>query len=280
VNLLARAHLRVACYLAASNFRRKFGVRLNGTIAAEDDLLHASLVQVSRRRSRFRHYRAAWVYYRRGRRIVGEIQKLLLQLGSPLGEADSVLEFACGYGRLTRHFVERIPPSKLVVSDIDRAAVDFVRESFGVGGFYSSREPEKLLDDRRYDLIIVVSLFSHLPAERWTGWLRRLEEMLKPQGLLVFSTLPMGASVGDDHKEVFELGYFYSENNETRGRLGGDQYGTVFVTKDFVTNVVSESLTAEWVNHSPRALNGVQDICVVRARAGRPVAARAAALVG
>lgn len=257
----------IARYIAATDFQRKFGGRLTRKIAPEDDLLHASIAEVSGTHSRFRYYRAASLYYLRGESNVSELENLLTGLGSPLHEADSVLEFACGYGRLTRHFIRRIGPSKLVVSDIDQRAVDFVRESFGVAGFYSSREPEKLTDDRRYELIIVVSLFSHLPAGRWPGWLRRLEEMLKPHGLLVFSTLPWetgGAPVPDEQKEAFELGFLYSERNETRGRLGGGEYGTAFVTRDFVTRAVSENLTAGLIKHSPRALNGVQDVYVIQ----------------
>jgi 2-polyprenyl-3-methyl-5-hydroxy-6-metoxy-1,4-benzoquinol methylase len=267
VKFFARSSQAIARYLAAADFRRKFGGRLIWKIAAEDDLLHASIAEVSGTHSKFRYYRAASMYYRRGERNVSEVEKLLVHLGSPLRESDSVLEFACGYGRLTRHLIRRISPSKLTVSDIDQTAVDFVRRSFGVGGFYASREPEKLIHDRRYDLIIVVSLFSHLPVKRWPGWLRRLEQMLKPQGLLVFSTLPWdtgGAPVPDEQKEAFELGFLYSEQNETRGRLGGEEYGTAFVTKDFVTKAVSDNLTAGLVNHWPRALNGVQDVYVIQ----------------
>lgn len=265
---LATRSLRpIARYVAATDFQHKFGGRLTRKIAPEDDLLHASIAEVSGTHSKFRYYRAASLYYLRGESNVSELENLLVDLGSPLHESDSVLEFACGYGRLTRHFVRRISPSKLMVSDIDQTAVDFVRESFGVGGFYSSREPEKLVHDRRYDLIIVVSLFSHLPMESWPGWLRRLEEMLKPWGLLVFSTLPWdtgGAPVPDEQKGAFELGFLYSERNETRGRLGGRDYGTAFVTRDFVTRAVSENVAARLMKHSPRALNGVQDVYVVQ----------------
>ncbi len=265
VKLLKRGFRPIARYLAAFDFRHKFGGRLIWKIAAEDDLLHASIAEEACTHSRFRYFRGASTYYFRGERNVSEVENLLVHLGSPLRESESVLEFACRYGRLTRHFIRRISPSKLTVSDIDETAVDFVRQSFGVGGFYSSPEPEKLVHDRRYPLIIVVSLFSHLPAERWPGWLRRLERMLKPQGLLVFTTLPWntgGAQVPDEQKEAFELGFLYSEQNETRGRLGSEEYGTACVTKDFVTKAVSDNLTGGLVNHSPLALNETQDIYV------------------
>jgi SAM-dependent methyltransferase len=207
------------------------------------------------------------MYFGGGERNVAELEKVLGEVGCSLREADSALEFACGSGRLTRHFVRRMSPAKLTVSDIDRRAVDFVRQTFEVDGFYAASEPEKLIHDHRYDLIVVVSLFSHLPMHTWTRWLKRLDEMLTVDGLLVFSTLLWdtgGIPVIDEQKEAFELGFLYSERNETRGRLGGGEYGTTFVRKEFVTQAVSENFRGRLVKYFPRALNGVQDVYVLQ----------------
>jgi SAM-dependent methyltransferase len=217
--------------------------------------------------SGFRYYHSLKRYYDGGERNVSEIESILAALGAPLGDADSILEFACGHGRLTRHLVRRVSPAKLTVSDIDRGAVDFVARTFGVRGLYSTREPEQLVHDVRYDLILVVSLFSHLPIQTWTRWLNRLNDLLLPDGLLVFSTLPWQA--GDsppipEQTEAFELGLLYSEQNETRGRLRGDDYGTSFVRTEFVLDAVEEHFTGRLVRHLPLALNGVQDVYVLR----------------
>jgi 2-polyprenyl-3-methyl-5-hydroxy-6-metoxy-1,4-benzoquinol methylase len=50
------------------------------------------------------------------------------------------------------------------VSDIDHRAVDFVKDKLGVRGFYSAPTAEQLSHDQRYDVIVAVSLFSHLPS--------------------------------------------------------------------------------------------------------------------
>ena len=73
-----------------------------------------------------------------------------------------MLEFACGYGRNVRHLVRRFPRATITVSDIDGGAVAFASGRFGVCGRLSASEPEALLWDDRYDLIVVPSLFSHL----------------------------------------------------------------------------------------------------------------------
>jgi 2-polyprenyl-3-methyl-5-hydroxy-6-metoxy-1,4-benzoquinol methylase len=266
VMFLARAHRPLARYLAGLMFRRRHGQRPITKIYAEDDLLHWARRDVQDAES-FRYFRTLESYFEGGEGNVAALEQILSEAGHGLAQADAVLEFACGAGRLTRHLVRRMDRAKLTVSDIDRGAVDFVRKTFGVDGFYSESEPEKLAHDRRYDVIIVVSLFSHLPSHSWKRWLRRLEEMLSAGGLLVFSTLTWNVdndTVPDYQRDAFELGLLYSERNETRGRLGGTDYGTTYTRKDFVSKAVSENHSGTLIGYFPGALNGVQDVYVVR----------------
>jgi 2-polyprenyl-3-methyl-5-hydroxy-6-metoxy-1,4-benzoquinol methylase len=252
--------------LAGLLFWRTHGQRLVTKLYPDDDLLHWARRDAAGAKS-FGYFHALQLYFEGGENNVAAVEHVLGEAGCSLAQAGSVLEFACGAGRLTRHLVRRMDPAKLTVSDIDRGAVDFVRETFGVDGFYSAREPDDLAHDGRYDVIVVVSLFSHLPSHSWTRWLRRLEEMLSPGGLLVFSTLlwPVDrATVPDYQQDAFELGLLYSERNETRGRLAGAEYGTAYVLKEFVTRAVSENLSGTLIGYVQGALNGVQDVYVVR----------------
>ena len=78
----------------------------------------------------------------------------------------ALLDFASGYGRLTRHLVLALDPVRVWVSDIKDKAVAFQRRRFGVHGFPSTAEPDDLAVTERFDLIFVGSLFSHLPEGR------------------------------------------------------------------------------------------------------------------
>ena len=42
------------------------------------------------------------------------------------------LDFGCGYGRVIRFLVERVPPDRIWASDVAHEAVDFCRSEFGV----------------------------------------------------------------------------------------------------------------------------------------------------
>jgi 2-polyprenyl-3-methyl-5-hydroxy-6-metoxy-1,4-benzoquinol methylase len=266
---LARIHRPLARYLAAANYRRKYGDQFVWKIHDQDDLLHYGLDAASAEPP-FRYYRAVSSYLEGGAWNVSEVEKVLDDVGFSLHEAGSFLEFACGYGRLTRHFVHMVRASKITVSDIDHRAVDFVKEQFGVHGFYSAPTAEQLTYDDRYDVIVVVSLFSHLPMEQWRPWLTRLNDMLTANGLLLFSTLGMHAwsiNVNEADRDAFQAkadGFFYREENETRGHLSGADYGTAYVSEKYVERLVLANFADPQLEFFPRALNGFQDAYVLQ----------------
>jgi SAM-dependent methyltransferase len=183
-----------------------------------------------------------------------------------LAAARSVLEFACGYGRVTRHLVPRVDRSRLTVADVDRDAVDFVTSTFGVRGFYSPRDPAQLMRPERYDLLVVVSLFSHLPPATWSAWLARLVALLEPDGALLLSTLPLdtlGQEPAAEDREGVERGFLFKAHNETRGRLAVEEYGTTSVSPGHVRRAVQHA-GAQVSRYGPRAFNGTQDAYLVR----------------
>ncbi len=239
-------------------------------IHPDDDLMHFALDFASG--SPWRYYVASRLYYEGGERNAEEVERALRSIGHPLGNTSSMLEFACGYGRLTRHFVNLVGPAKVTVSDIDHQAVDFVRDRFGVAGFYSATSPHDIADTSRYDTIVVVSLFSHLPLPDWKPWLTRLTSMLTPDGVLLFSTLGMHAfdwNISDSERGTFEMqadGFFFKPENETRGRLDGAHYGVAYVSDGFVGRAVEEVGMGTPPVSFPHALNGFQDVYAVRGR--------------
>ena len=92
----------------------------------------------------------------------------------------AVMEFACGYGRVMRHLAVRFAPEQLTGSDIDPDAIGFVRNELSVRCRLSVEVPEHLDWAERYDLIVVPSLFSHLPGNTFGRWLASLYRLLQP----------------------------------------------------------------------------------------------------
>jgi 2-polyprenyl-3-methyl-5-hydroxy-6-metoxy-1,4-benzoquinol methylase len=208
-------------------------------------------------------------YLMQGDSMVRTLEEVLHTVGRSLDDVDSLLDFACGYGRCARYLVQRLGRDKVTVSDICQEAVDFNRKMLGVRGFASVSRPEALVHEGRYDVIFVASLFSHLCHGDWLAWLKRLGEMLTTNGLLVVSTHGHHAYNILD-KEVQGLfqhqepGFYFSHCNETHGRLAAEQYGSAYVTEEYVRRVVAQEQHLRLVAFFPRKLCNYQDIYIIK----------------
>ena len=82
-------------------------------------------------------------------------------------------------------------------------------------------------ETRRFDVIFVASLFSHLPERRFVPWLRWLYRRLAPGGVLVVSTHgPESLLPG----RALPAGGFHFETLSESRRLTGDEYGSTWVS--------------------------------------------------
>ncbi len=263
---LVRVYEPLARRLAAAPYRRKYGGRFLSTIHPDDDLLHYAY-PFADEYSAFRYYRAAQMYFSGGDWNTNDVERVLESAGFPLRSVRSMLEFACGYGRLTRHFVQRLAPSQITVCDIAPGGVDFLTDRLGVRGFYSTPTAQELRQDRRYELIVVVSLFSHLPHEAWGPWLARLCSLLEPGGMLLITASNLHDANPQDFERQAE-DFLYRRQNETRGRLDPRTYGAAFVSEAYVRRAVAEHFDGRLVSFVPRGLLIAQDAYVLQRSIG------------
>jgi SAM-dependent methyltransferase len=266
-----------------SAYERRYGGAIIALIDPSDEMYrfiadhwdwayHSS--RLTDRRYALREYLAT------GDQNVRELEEVLTQAGRPLSEVGSFLEFASGYGRMTRFLVHRLHPSRITVADINPSAVSFTCETFGVRGFLSVEDPSSLRHDCRYDVIFVGSLFTHLHHAYWGSWLQHLYSLLLDAGLLIFST--HGLKVLDEiygprWKALVETesdGFWFLRTNETLGRLPTSYYGAAFVTDSYVRTFVETNRLGRLEGFHP-AKFGFQDLYVVN-RTSSDVALRSA----
>lgn len=149
----------------------------------------------------------------------------------------SVLDFASGYGRLTRVLAQKLPRDRIWISDIYAEAVAWQAKAFGVHAFPSAADPGLIRHERTHDIVWVGSMFSHLPAPLFHQWLSRLWSFVSPRGVLCFSVhdetlLPEGEAMD-------ETGLRYFRTSES-GSLDHDIYGMSYVTEAFVGEAISQ----------------------------------------
>ena len=200
-------------------------------------------------------------YLADGWRTLSELMLLLEQAGRPLVGFANVLEFASGHGRFTRHLARAIGAQRVTVSDVVAGAVDFARAHFGVHGFDSARQPQDVHWPQQYDLVFVLSLFSHLPRATWKPWLARLWEAVAPGGVLVFSTHGAEA-VRRAGVALDAAGYFFAPSSESNA-IDAQEYGTAFTSEDFVRAALAECAPGAEANCTPAWFWAHQDAFVV-----------------
>ena len=178
-------------------------------------------------------------YLADGWRTLAELMVLLERCQQPLCAMPRVLDFASGHGRFTRHLVKALSPQQVTVADVVPSAVEFSRQAFGVQGFLSASVPEQVRWPQQYELVFVLSLFSHLPRATWLRWLAVLQEAVAPGGLLVFST--HGQKAADFHHVPLDAeGFFFTPSSESLA-IDGQEYGTTFTTPAFVQQAIAQT---------------------------------------
>lgn len=175
---------------------------------------------------------------------------------------DTVLDFASGWGRLTRLLEQRLRPDQIHVADIYHQAIDWQVATFGVNGVHSTKDPATFEHAGKHDIVLVGSMFSHLPTELFHQWLARLYGLVSARGVLAFSVhdeaiLPAG--------EVMDpSGLRYLRFSES-GSLDLDIYGMSYVTEAFVAAAIARLGPGLSWRRFPKGLYENQDLYVVGA---------------
>ncbi len=227
-----------------------------------DDLIFRFVLEYPGFRTR---EQAVEYYFHDGANSARKLGDLLFsQLGVKRGADTSLLEFASGYGCVTRHLSRELAPVKLVSCDIHEAACTFIESALGVETIRSATKPEDLgIENGSFDAVFALSFFSHMPERTWGRWLKTLFDKVKPGGYLIFTTHGMTTWENLGKPAMPESGIWFAPSSEQID-LDVADYGSTIVTPEYVTRAVEDILhqsvlrldKAEWWGH--------QDLYVVR----------------
>ncbi len=200
-------------------------------------------------------------YFEDGRESAKKLRGILRRV---LGEGSiDVLEFASGYGCVSRHLVgdNKI---KLVSCDIHPQAISFLENKIGVRALHSVSVPENLDPGRTYDAVFALSFFSHMPITTWARWLVKLFSLVRPGGVLIFTTqgeksLPF--LLMENPPE--EYGYRYAMSSEQID-LPLEEYGQMVMSPDLVRRHINTLPGAECISDEVTTWWNHQDVFIVR----------------
>lgn len=179
-------------------------------------------------------------YFHDGRKSAENLKNVVSGLGIDTDSEFKLLEFASGYGCVTRHLNGVIPSIDSTACDIHTQAVEFVEQQLGNKSVRSSNVPEQLVVDERFDVVFALSFFSHMPEATWRRWAVALLGLVKPGGYLVFTT--QGALSGRRFFDVPKLpsnGFWFQASSEQKD-LDTADYGQTLVSSDYVRDAIGQ----------------------------------------
>ncbi len=123
-----------------------------------------------------------------GRMGADVVRQLLSESGRTMGQCRAILDFGCGCGRVLRHF-QNLTGSALYGADVDEDLVQWCATHLPFAKVsVNPAEAPAPFPGEFFDAIYAFSVLTHMPAAAQKRWLREFHRMMKPGGLLIFST--------------------------------------------------------------------------------------------
>jgi 2-polyprenyl-3-methyl-5-hydroxy-6-metoxy-1,4-benzoquinol methylase len=116
------------------------------------------------------------------------VRDLLVAGGRPIEQCAAILDFGCGCGRVLRRW-SNLTGAAVYGTDLNPELVAWCQEQLPFASVsVNSAEPPTAYADQQFDAIYAFSVFTHMPADSQRRWLDEFRRILKPGGLLIFST--------------------------------------------------------------------------------------------
>ena len=119
------------------------------------------------------------------RRIIALLQTYF-QRG--IASFNSILDWGCGCGRITRHLIEAAPGARIFGCDIDELNVQWCSENLSGAEFeHVGMMPPTGFESGQFDLILGVSVLTHLSSTAEKAWAAEIARLLRPGGIAVMT---------------------------------------------------------------------------------------------
>ena len=184
--------------------------------------------------------KGVWGYFRVGMNTAQNLAKICSEYSIQPAE---LMDFGSGYGRVSRFFPMVFPDAAVTVTEVKKQAVEFQQQAFGFEGMHHGQDPVSL-EEKNFDLIFALSVFTHLPQLAFEDWMFRMVRCLNPGGALVFTYNDL-ASAGRRSGDAEEFFFLRHSEDQTIGfvtdaLLDTQDYGSTFVSEDYLRRLTGE----------------------------------------
>ena len=221
-----------------------------------------------------------------GKRISDALIAGLKVAGRKIDDVQAILDFGCGAGRQVQYFYD-YKFVKLYGCDPNAKHIEWLSENYPLGDFRVSQfSPPLPFDDNTFDLIYSVSVFTHLSEKAHFNWLEELKRVLKPNQIVLLTTLGKHAAKRLDEEKLvkrdsaepdsFENAlaqqkfvFYVPEGYRTVNQLINptstseeEMYGATWHSEDYIYENWGQYF--EVVKVIPGCIDGLQDLVVLR----------------
>lgn len=205
--------------------------------------------------------------------ICDDLLAVLRVAGKTLADFPRILDFGCGCGRTTRALKTLVPASEIHGTDIDPEAIAWVKANYGRFGEFrlAPHDPPTTYETGFFDLVVGISVFTHLPEDMQFAWLRELARITRPGGYLILTTSGEASyrELPADAQRIMDTrGFYYRDEGYGPSISLPEFYQSSFHSHDYIRR--------EWARHfevvdiQTRRMQTYQDTILLRARAERP----------
>jgi 2-polyprenyl-3-methyl-5-hydroxy-6-metoxy-1,4-benzoquinol methylase len=178
-------------------------------------------------------------YFSDGLKSANKLKSIIFDICDFGKPAPDILEFASGYGCVTRHLKNVLPDSAVTACDIHEMAINFIKEQLKTDAVLSASRPGDLNLNKRYDLVFALSFFSHMPKNTFAQWLEKLFSLVKPEGYLIFTTHGVLSVKNFPPFEFDDDGFFFFNTSEQKD-LDTVDYGVAVTKPEYVLRQLFE----------------------------------------
>jgi SAM-dependent methyltransferase len=131
----------------------------------------------------------AGVFRLEGFTTLMKLERALAAVGRTFRDADSVLDWGCGCGRVAR-YLPRFTDARITGVDIDADNLVWCRRELRFGEFRRvPLRPPTDLPAATFDLVIGISVCTHLREPEQRAWLAELARVTRPGAVLLLTVL-------------------------------------------------------------------------------------------
>lgn len=194
-----------------------------------------------------------------------DLETCLSKIGRSLSSFTYVLDFGCGCGR-TLIALKNYSFINYFGTDIDKEAIHWCRNNLSFVNCNTNSElPPCNYESDTFDLVYVISVFTHLNEELQFLWLEELKRITKPKGIVLLTIhntnlLKTRLSKDEDFFDITKPGFVYRRGDFVKGTFP-DWYQNAYHSEGYIKKNFSKYFKV--LEIIPKGMNNLHDVVLL-----------------